>query len=99
MIADILKLEVGNDVKIHSLAFDAVDENGSQYKAATVSFNIRPALLPETLKEWAFEIPNGDNDEREGQRIYFDEHFDVFTPLSPAEVQEKHTVEYEHHKL
>ena len=103
VIADILELEAGNDVKIHSLAFDAVDEEEPQYKVATVSFTIRPALLPETSKDWDFELPNGDNDkpddEREGQRIYIDEHFLGFTPLSPAEVQEIHTIEYEHHEL
>ena len=50
-----------------------------------------------------FELPNGDNDkpddEREGQRIYIDEHFLGFTPLSPAEVQETQTIEYEHHEI
>ena len=101
--ADILELEAGDNVKIHSLAFDAVDEEGLRYKVATVSFDIRPALLPETSKDWGFELPNGDNnepdDEREGQRIYIDEHFRVFTPLSAAEARETHTLEYEHHEL
>ena len=103
VIVDMLELEVGNDVKIHSLAFDAVDEKELQYKVATVSFNIRPARLPEISKEWAFDLSNSGNDERdderEGQRIHIDEHFRGFTPLSPAEVQGTHTTEYEHHKL
>ena len=103
VIADILELEVGNNVKIHSLAFDAVDEKDLQYKVATVSLNLRPALLPETSKDWAFELPNGDNDGcgggREGQRMYIDEHFHGFTPLSPAEGRETHTIEYERHEL
>ena len=56
VIADILELEAGNDVRIHSLAFDAVDEEEPQYKVATVSFTIRPALLPETSKDWEISV-------------------------------------------
>lgn len=104
VIANKLDLEVGNEVKIHSLAFDAVDEQELQYKVATISLNFRPALLPETskaetLKDWDIDLPNGDNDEHGCQQIHIDEHFNVFTPLSPAEVQVTHTIEYGHHEL
>ena len=104
VIANKLDLEVGNEVKIHSLAFDAIDEQELQYKAATISLNFRPALLHETLKgkilkDWDIDLPNDDNDEHGCQQIHIDEHFNVFTPLSPAEVQVTHTIEYGHHEL
>ncbi len=104
VIANKLDLQVGNEVKIHSLAFDAVDEQELQYKVATISLNFRPALLPETLKaktlkDWDIDLPNDDNDEHGCQQIHIDEHFNVFTPLSPAEVQATHTIEYGHHEL
>ena len=104
VIANKLDLEVGNEVKIHSLAFDAIDEQELQYKVATTSLNFRPALLLETLKgkilkDWDIDLPNDDNDEHGCQQIHIDEHFNVFTPLSPAEVQVTHTIEYGHHEL
>ncbi len=104
VIANKLDLQVGNEVKIHSLAFDAVDEQELQYKVATISLNFRPALLPETLKaktlkDWDIDLPNDDNDEHGCQQIHIDEHFNVFTPLSPAEAQVTHTIEYGHREL
>ncbi len=104
VIANKLDLQVGNEVKIHSLTFDAVDEQELQYKVATISLNFRPALLPETLKaktlkDWDIDLSNDDNDEHGCQQIHIDEHFNVFTPLSPAEVQATHTIEYGHHEL
>ena len=102
MIADVLELEVENDIRVHSLAFDAVDEKKVQHKVATLSFHFRPALLSESSKDWDFGLPNDNKDdcngEPQGHRIHIDEHFDVFTPLSPAEVPERHTIEYEYHE-
>ncbi len=104
MIANKLDLQVENEIKIHSLTFDAVNEQKLQYKVATISLKFRSALLFETLKvktlkDWKIDLSNDDNNEHECQQIHIDEHFNVFTSLSSTEAQMTHTIKYEHYEL
>jgi hypothetical protein len=52
----------GNEIRIHSLAYDATDEKEPLSKVATVSFRTRPTHLQSTSKnkdEWSFDIALG----------------------------------------
>ena len=93
VIVPILELDGIDEIKIHSLSFDAVNEEEFNYKIATVSFRVRPILLSPDLNEWEFELPD------DNCRIYFDTHFSGFTPLSPCEGKERQNLEYKRHRV
>ena len=72
---------------IHSLALDVSDEADPTWKTATVSFRVIPALLglsPDLAGYWDFDMPPIAAAKFGTCRIFFDTHFDGFTPLSPA---------------
>ena len=85
-----------NQFKIHSLAYDASDETEPPWKVATISFRTRPTHMQNSLddqSQWGFEIRSSLTDPTECSRIFFDTHFNGFTPLSPAESGRKYTIE------
>lgn len=87
-----------SDFKIYSLASDATDEVEPKWKSATISFRERPTLLQpsqSTSDEWIFPLPSVPIDLSMNGDLYFDTHFDGFTPLSPAEKDAEHTIEYD----
>ena len=84
------------ECKIHSLAYDASYESEPRYKTATISFHPRPPKLDLALTNsggWSIDL-ECEVAERYGfDRIYFDTHFEGFTPLSPAEKFDNQEVE------
>lgn len=82
--------------KIHSLAHDASYESEPHYKTATISFHTRPPLLDLALAEsggWSIDLEREVAETYGFDRIYFDTHFEGFTPLSPAEKSDDQTIE------
>ena len=74
--------------RIHSLAYDASHESKPRYKTATISFRTRPPQLDLARSEsegWSFDLKREPADNYGFDRIYFDNHFEGFTPLSPGE--------------
>lgn len=90
--------KVGNDgFKIHSLASDASDETEPEWNTATIAFREIPEAIQSrqgNADDWRFDIPPELVTSPESSCMYFDTHFDGFTPLSPADQDEKHTIEY-----
>ena len=83
-------------LEIHSLAYDASDVSEPCYKTATMSFRTRPPQLDPACAEsggWFFDLGREDADRYGSDRIYFDNHFEGFTPLSPAENSDEQTIE------
>ena len=99
VLGEILEQDSQN-FRIHSLASDASDATDPQCRVATVSFHTRPTLLqaPEDKADdqcqWDFELPQSSGSHTKEVRIYFDTHMNGFTPLSPIEDEERHTIEY-----
>ena len=82
--------------EIHSLADDALYESESYCKTATMSFRTRPPQLDPACAEsggWSFKLGREVAERYGSDRIYFDNRFDVFTPLSSAENSDKQTIE------
>lgn len=82
--------------KIHSLAYDASHESKPCYKTATISFHTRPPQLALALAEsdgWSIDLEREAAEKYGFDRIYFDTHFEGFTPLSPAEKLDDQTIE------
>lgn len=82
--------------KIHSLAYDASYESEPRYKTATISFHTRPSQLDLALAEsggWSIDLEREVAEKYGFDRIYFDIHFEGFTPLSPAEKSDDQTIE------
>lgn len=82
--------------KIHSLAYDASYKSKPPYKTATISFRTRPPqldLAPAELGGWSFDLEGEAAERYCSDRIYFDNHFEGFTPLSPAEKTDEQTIE------
>ena len=95
VIQNLFELDNGGFI-IHSLAFDASDEAEPRWKAATISFRVRPTLLqssPTTSDQWDFDIPSSRTESTEHSRIFFDARFTGFTPLSPAKRDEEYSIE------
>ena len=83
-------------LEIHSLAYDASDESEPCYKTATMSFRTRPPQLDPACAEsgrWFFDLGREVAERYGSDRIYFDNHFEGFTPLSPVENSDEQTVE------
>ena len=83
--------------KIHSIASDASDEVDPHWKTATITFRARPSLLEtqeSKVKQWTFDLSPSSNAIPEIGLIQFDTHFEGFTPLSPAENDNEHRIEY-----
>ncbi|MCJ1313277.1 hypothetical protein MMC25_006954, partial [Agyrium rufum] len=79
--------------QIHSLASDASDDTEPRWKVATISFRVRPAPLHSllcTADGWGFDLPSSP---AERDRMYFDTHFNGFTPLSPAERDHQYQID------
>ena len=94
-ITEVLGLEDPTGTNIHSLAFDIPDGVAQLWKAATVTFRVRPTRLsPSSKNEWDFKLASKDGDQNKEQRIYFDTHFLGFTPLSPVAGENGHSIEY-----
>ena len=87
-LVTIFKLNDVSEVKIHSLAADIPIGEGA-HSAATISFRKCPqSLSPERSDDWA------DLDEiDDGVKVFIDDKFDGFTPLSPTENNKKQTIE------
>ena len=84
------------EFKIHSLAYDASHESNPCCKTATISFRTRPPQLALALAEsggWSMALEREDAEKDGFDRIYFDTHFEGFTPLSPAEKLDDQTIE------
>lgn len=82
--------------EIHSLAYDASYESEPCYKTATMSFRTRPSQLDLAYAElgcWSFNLEREAAEKYDSDRIYFDNHFEGFTPLSPAEKSDEQTIE------
>ena len=85
-----------SDLEIHSLAYDASDESEPRYKTATMTFRSRlPQLDPACAESgyWSFNLERVGTEEYDSDRIYFDNHFEGFTPLSSAEKSDEQTIE------
>ena len=97
VVKDIFELGK-TEFEIHSLASDASDETEPWWKAATITFRVRPTLLKAeigTPDEWLFDLPSVVGTQSACGPIHFDTHFNGFTPLSPAEKDSEHTIEYD----
>ena len=84
------------ELEIHSLAYDASDGSEPCYKTATISFRTRPPQLDPVYAEsggWFFDLGREVAERYGSDRIYFDNHFEGFTPLSPAENSCEQTIE------
>jgi hypothetical protein len=96
VVKDLFEL-AGDDLKVHSFAYDATRETEARSKVATISFRSRPALLQSSendSNEWCFSIASSSTDPNQYSRIYIDKHFNLFTPLSPAEREKAFTIEF-----
>ncbi len=95
VVGDVFDIESAQ-FKIHSLAYDASHESKPRYKTATISFRTRPPQLELAHSEsdgWSFDLKRELADKYDSDRIYFDTHFEGFTPLSPAEESHEQTIE------
>lgn len=82
--------------RIHSLAYDASHEIKPRYKTATISFRTRPPQLDLARSEsdgWSFDLKCEAWNKYGLDRISFDNQFEGFTPLSPAEKADEQIVE------
>ena len=81
---------------IHSLVYDASYESEPRYKTATMSFHIRPPQLDPARAEsdgWSIDLDREAVEKYGFDHIYFDIHFEGFTPLSPAEKSDEQPIE------
>ena len=95
IVRHLFDLEIAG-FKIHSLAYDASHESKPRYKTATISFRTRPPQLGLALAEsggWSIDLECQAAEKYGFDRIYFDTHFEGFTPLSPAEKLDGQTIE------
>lgn len=96
VVIDIFQLEKSG-FKIHSLATDVANQEEALCKTATVSFQQTPSLLKgrkDDLRSVGITVPYTVTDSDTSQHLVFDTHFLGFTPLSPWENDQKHTVTY-----
>ena len=98
-LSQAIKLSFGLEngaFRIHTLALDATDETEPRWKAATVSFRVRPVALQAVsgqAHEWIIDVPRSLEAGLDSVRLVFDTHFYGFTPLSPAEKVQDQTIE------
>lgn len=75
-----------SEIWIHSLSFDACDATEPECKACTLSFRRMPAMLgvcADARGYWPIQIISVSSVGQERYTIFFDNHFEGFTPLSP----------------
>ncbi|KAI9890869.1 MAG: hypothetical protein M1814_003508 [Vezdaea aestivalis] len=101
ILSDVLNLDDTQAIKIHSLATDATEDADLEKKVATVSFRAIPELLSSSSAESKASLKRGKRFDfgpgigsDTGRQIYFDTSFYGFTPLSAAENDHLHTIEY-----